>query len=524
MYLQRNLIAFAGNLAVTGCEAHLTHSMLLDLASMSLSLLPPKGLFMKRNTETAANANLPAIDQQSTNSRGRATKPKVALQVSRVTVEITSMVVGYQTAVEVAAADRQQEQDGALTLNCTQCMTLQELTAEVYPLSYRGSLQMNDLAVTYQETQGSSPPGMLSSGQSGHLQHEIDILRASHLNVQTEALTEHANTMPASHSIAADHSASVGKVDHASEQLGPPRLALKVALNTWRTCFHADAVIGLCKAARDVFCVMRQTVARLQTISLDTVEVNSKTAKVPAVDSAEAATAPGDTSCIMAKPSKLQKLPPVRLTVAITRWQTDIMVADHIVWGARVAEVQLKLDSRILLALQQQRLQAQLTQLPQPSQVHSLEQAHQPELAKSTQPVEQKQQHSRGMMEAHTVKELLAASERPCMVARAICLTLNKKALLQCSEVDGSLNLCPRLENDPSISRAFSSSAPLGSPRRQDSLGMMVFYSPILFVYISVCLHFISIHICVMAMQPLHAPSPPQTCTLPSGPCHAPPA
>ena len=465
-------MATAGNLAVTGCEAHLTHSMLLDLASLSLSLLPPKGLCMKRNTRTAANTNWPARDQQSAKLRGEAPKTKLALQVTRVTVGVTSMVVGYQTAVEVAAAERQ-EQDSALTLTCTQCITLQELTAEVYPRSYRGSLQMNNLAVTHQETQGSSLPGAQSSG---HLQHEIDILRASHLSVQAGTLAEHANTLPASHGIAADDSASVGKVDQASDQLGPPRLAVKVALNAWRTGFHADAVIGLCKAAGDVLSVMHQTVASLQTISLESLEVNSKAAKVPAAVPAEAVAAPArgdDTSRIMTRLPQLQTRPAVTLTVEIARWQTDVIVADHIVWGARVAELQLKLDSRILLALQQQQLHAQLTQLPQQTQALPAEQAHQSELPSSTQPVEQKQQHSR--YKAHSLKELPAASERPSLVARVICLTLNRKALLQCGEIDGTLNLCPRHEKQPNMSRALSSSASLGSPRRQASLGEMVF-------------------------------------------------
>ena len=473
------MTATAGNLAVTGCEAHLTHSMLLDLASLSLSLLPPKGLFMKGNTGTAASTNLPARNQQTADLRGRATKTKLALQVTRVTVGVTSLVVGYQTAVEVAAAERRQEQDGALLLRCTQCLTLQELTAEVYPLSYRGSLQMHNLAVTHQETQGGSPPGIASAGQ---LQHEIDILHAAHLSVQAEeALADNANTLPGSLSVAADHSASVGKMDQESDQSGPPRLAVKVALSAWRSGFHADAVIGLCKAAADVSSVVHQTGASLQTISFESVQVNSKAAKVPALYHAEAATAPaGDdaTSRIMAKLSKLQKLPAVKLTVDITRWQTDVIVADHIVWGARVADVQLKLDSHILLALQQQQLQVQLTQLPQQSQAHSSEQAQQAELANSAQPMEQQQQHSRGMTERHHYKELLAASERPSLVARVICLTLNKKALLQCGEIDGSLNLSPRHEHQPSISRAFSSSTSLGSPRRQASLGKMVFAPP----------------------------------------------
>lgn len=449
--------------------------MLLDLASLSLSLLPPKGLFVKQKSKTAESAKLPARQQHSMDAGSRAGKPKLSLQITRVNVGVTSVVVGYQTAVEVAAADRQQGEGSPLTLMCTQCMTLQELTAEAYPLSYRGSLQMNNLAVTHQETQADNAPDMPSSGQSGLVQHEVDILRASHLSMQAEALTEHATALAASQGTAADGSASVGQADQGSSQLKPGKVAVKVALNGWRTSFHADAVIGLCKAAGDVSCVVRQTVSSLRPINLESIEVNSTAATVPAVDTAEAAaptTKGDDTSRVMARLVKFQKLPTVRLTVEVTRWQTDITVAEHIVWGVRIAEVQLRLDSRTLLALQQQPLQAQLTQLPQQTQARSAESCHRGQLEDSTQAGEQSQQRSAaGMPEVLILRELLAASERPSLVARCICLTLNRKALLQCGEIDGSINLCPRNENQPGMSRAFSSSAYLGSPRRQASLG-----------------------------------------------------
>lgn len=449
--------------------------MLLDLASLSPSLLPPKGLFVHPKSKTAETANLAGRQQHSMDPRGRAGKTKLSLQITRVTVGVTSMVVGYQTAVEVAAADRQEGEGSALTLICTHCMTLQELTAEAYPLSYRGSLQMHNLAVTHQETQADNTPDMPSSGQSAHVQHQVDILHAAHLSMQAEALTEHATALPASNSNAADSSASVSQVDQGPHQLKPARVAVKVALNGWRTSFHADAVISLCKAAADVSSVVRQTVSSLQPINLESIEVNSTAAAVPAVDAAEAAAAPAkgdDTSRVMARLSKLHKLPAVRLTVEVTRWQTDITVAEHIVWGTRVAEVQLKLDSRTLLALQQQQLQAQPTQLPQQTQALSAATTHRAQLGDSTQAEGQSQQRSAaGMPEVLSVKELLAASDRPSLVARLICLTLNRKALLQCGEIDGSMNLCPRRDNQPGMSRAFSSSACLGSPRRQASLG-----------------------------------------------------
>ena len=468
----------AGNFAVTGCEAHLTHSMLLDLASISLGLLPPQGLFKKPHARTASADSSVRQKQGADDLSGRPAKAKLALQVTRVTVGVTSMVVGYQTAVQVAAADRRHEEDSVLMLTCTQCVTLQELTAEVHPLSYRGNLQMNNLAVTHQETQTSSTPAGPSSGTSAHLHHEIDMLRAAHLSVQTEAL-------PVSHNTAADNPASGGQTDQGSESLGPPRLAVKISLNGWRTGFHSDAVIGVCKAAGDVSSVVRQTAASLNTISLELVEVNSQSAKVPVAGSSEAhgaATPPvkvDEGSRIMTKLSRLQKLPAVRLIVEIARWQTDIVVADHIVWGVRLAEVQLKVDSRTLLALQQQQLQAQLSQLSQQPRAQTAGEAHEAELADSFQPPEQRQQHSkgvnRGVKSADSMKELLAASERPSLVARVICLTLNRKALLQCGEIDGSLNLCPKRENQHSMSRAFSSSTSLGSPRRQASLGKTAF-------------------------------------------------
>lgn len=444
--------------------------MLLDLASMSLTLLPPHGLFRKHSTRTGS----PARQLQSTAPKARAAKAMPALQVTRVTVSVTSMVVGYQTTVEVGAADRQHEQGGALTLTCTHCLTLQELTAVAYPVSYRGALQMSNLAVTHQEAQaGSAPTG--NSRASGHKQHEMDILRASHFSMQVEAAADHAQALPvqssASHAAAADTPA-FSPSEQDAQKLSPPRLAVKVALTGWRTGFHADSVIGLCKAAGDVSSVVRETAAGLQSSRAESVEVDPQAAKTAAVDSAEhhaAATAPSTSDAaphLSTRLSKLENLPTVRLTVEVERWQTDVIVAEHIVWGIRIAEVQLKLDSRTLLALQQRLVQAQL-----PQQLPDQNQAHSAELPHSTQPLEQSQQHSRGMQEAYT--HTAGSSERTSVVARVICLTLNRKALLQCGEIDGSLNMCPGHEKRPSMSKTFSSSASLGSPRRQASLGGM---------------------------------------------------
>lgn len=453
----------AGNLAVTGCEAHLTHSMLLDIASMSLSLLPPPGLFNKRRTMTS----LPVGQLQNSEPQAYAAKTKPALQVTKLTVAITSMVVGYQTTVKVAAADRQREEDGALTLSSTHCVTLQEFTAEAYPASHRGALQMSNLAVTHQEARA-----------SGHMHHDMDILRASHFSVRVQPVAEHAQAVPMQSSVShasAPDSSLFDQLDRDAQKLGPPRLAVKVTLAGWRTGFHADSVIGLCKAAGDVSSVVQETAAGLHTSRPESDIMHSRSAKVLTIDSPESATAPstGDAAArSRARLSKLLKLPAVRVTIEIERWQTDIIVAEHIAWGVRVAEVQLKLDSRTLLALQQQQLQAQLAQLPHQNQAHSAELAHTAGVPDSTHPEEQSQQHSQGMSQrTQGGQEPLDSSERPSVVARVICLTLNKRALLQCGEIDASLNMWPGQKKRPSMSKAFGSSASLGSPRRQASLG-----------------------------------------------------
>lgn len=458
----------AGNLAVTGCEAHLTHSMLLDLASLSLTLLPPPGLFNKRST----TASSPMRQLQNPEPRPHAAKATPALQVTKLTVAITSMVVGYQTTVEVAAADRQRVEDGALALTCTHCVTLQELTAEAYPASLRGALQMSNLAVTHQDAVVSR------ARASGHMHHDMDILRASHFSVSAQPVAEHAQAAPMQVSVAyagAPDSSSSDQLDQDAQKLGPPRLAVKVTLAGWRTGFHADSVIGLCKAAGDVSSVVRETAAGLHPSRPESDIIHSRSAEVPTFDAPESVTVPstGDAAAqIRIRLSKLHKLPAVRLTIEIERWQTDIVVAEHIAWGVKIAEVQLKLDSRTILALQQQQLQAQLAQLPQQSQAHPAELAHTAGVPDSTQPEEQSQQHSRGMrQQAQGGQEHLGSSERPSAIARVICLTLNRKALLQCGEIDASLNMWPGQEKRSSMSKKFSSSASLGSPRRQASLG-----------------------------------------------------
>lgn len=491
------LLVTAGNLTVTGCETHLMHNMLIDLASLALSLLPPKGLLKQQKPPQSAPTDHVGGQQHNVDATGRTAKSKLAVQVTKVTIGITNLVVGYQTAVQVAAADLAHGQDSSLALTVTQCATLQELVAEAYPLAYSGAFQMSNFTVMHQEAQRGIAPVASQTGPSRH--HEVEVLRAAQLSVHVDAAAEDAKmSLSASQGAVRGNSAPGAQEFQGLAYRQMPRSAATMSLNAWRTTFHADAVIGMCKSAGDFASVARQTAAQLKVVSSESVDIKSRPDKVPAVDppeaSAAAAAAPvkgNQASVIRTKLSKLQNLPIVKLVVKIDRWQTDIIIADHIVWGIRVAELQLKLDSRTAVALQQRHLQMQLTQHTQAlelsgSPTQPLVQAHKAKtsnLAQSAEQVPEVQQQyetlpRHGTQQEQSSEELLVSIERPSVTARVILLTLNRKALLQCGEIEVSLNLSPK-QGRHSMSRALSSSTSLGSPRRQASLGKHFIQQPL---------------------------------------------
>ena len=502
----------AGSVTVTGCDAHLTHGMLTDLAQLGLSLLPPKGLLKKHRPPELPPPNPTGSQLSNVAFTDGKAKPKLAVQVTKLNVAITNVVVGYQTAVQVAAADCLQEQDSALTLSVTQCVTLQELVAEAYPLTYTGAVQMSNLTVSYQEANGNAGHEASQAGQPRHLHHEVDILRAGQLTVQVSPATEDAAAASAKHSglpqgnMSSSGGCSLSQEDQKPSNRQAPSLAATVAMAAWYTAFHADAVVGACKAASDLVSVARQAADSLTTVNSESVDINSKPATIPVVNSGQGQVAPaaaashaadGPASVIRTKLSKLQKLPCVQLTVKLDTWQTNIFIADHILWGVRVADAQLKLDSRTVVAVQQHHLQTQLSQLIHASEdsgqaAQWSEPASSAEVTETQQPDKQsaqlqpqqpdrRQQHDpqshdpqqepeQDPEQMQTSKDAVESSQRPSMVARMIALTLNKKALLQCGEIEASLILNPMPEAQR-MARALGSTASLGSLKRQASLG-----------------------------------------------------
>ncbi|KAL0047867.1 hypothetical protein WJX82_001975 [Trebouxia sp. C0006] len=140
----KDALLCTGNVAVTGCEVHLTHSMLIDLASLGVSLAPPKGI-LKKGKGPGQSMSDP-ISTPTASLTPKSKKPKLNVQLTKVAVGISNVVVGYQTLVEVARADRPEDEEAPLTLTCTECITLQELTVEAFPSAFKGSVQANNLA------------------------------------------------------------------------------------------------------------------------------------------------------------------------------------------------------------------------------------------------------------------------------------------------------------------------------------------------------------------------------------------
>ncbi|KAL0030048.1 hypothetical protein WJX79_003167 [Trebouxia sp. C0005] len=104
-----------GNVAVTGCAVHLMHSMLFDLASLGASLAPPKGV-LKKGKGPGQSISDP-ISSPTAPLTSKSKRPKLNVQLTKVAVGVSNVVVGYQTVVEVASADRPGDEEAPLTLN-----------------------------------------------------------------------------------------------------------------------------------------------------------------------------------------------------------------------------------------------------------------------------------------------------------------------------------------------------------------------------------------------------------------------
>ena len=434
---------------------HLTHSMLIDLTSLGMNLVPPKG-FLKKTKGPGQSISDP-ISSPTAPLTPKSKKPKLNVQLTKVAVGISNVVVGYQTLVEVAKADCPEDEEAPLTLTCTECVTLQELTAEAFPSALKGSVQANNLAVLHQETRSVSASDDSPSGpKQSAPRHEVEILHAEHLTLAVEPASQTPPTallgVQTQQGSGLENLPNLGRSDKPHEQgLNVPvlpNLAATILLSGWHTVSHADAVIGLCKAAADFAYVICQTATRLQ--SAETEHTALSTGQMPVTNPTQspvaeaAATAPAqDTEASVTRQlSKLHRLPVVMLTVQVSRWKTDAVIADHIVWGIHLSEAQCKLDSRTLVAIQLQQLQSQLTH------------QQQPQLSQGADPSNSSLQDS------------AAEAVSPSLTVRHISVSLNRKPLLHCGEIEGSLDLWPAWGSDSAARQNLP-----GSPRRQASPG-----------------------------------------------------
>ena len=454
----------AGNVTVTGCEAHVTQSMLLDLASLGLNVMPPMGSLNKVPKAKAAGM----ADSQASAAAPpqRQAKSKLAVRVTKLTVGITNVVVGYQTAVEVPLGD--QPEGGPRTLMCTHCITLQEVAGQAFPTALRGDFQVNNLTVAYQEIPSSY--ANMPSGQEAVPHHEVQILQATHFSLQAAPASQGHRTAslgsPAEQGPNLASLAGSGSTEKQTLSLsGVPSMAAMVSLTAWHSVFHADAVIAVCKAAADFSSVARWTATRLQAAALQPEEASSSMAEMPLTQPSEAeaavAGAEGSQAAVIKQLSKLQRLPVVMLTVQVKKWKTDVVVADHIAWGVSLPEAECKLDSRTFVAVQQQHLQAQISHNQQHQYGHEAVPSSPTHGAATSSP-------SQAVTARSTITEAVSAAEQPRLIVRQMRLTLNSKSLLVCGEIEASLHMCPKPDKRAEVQ------SPLmlpGSPRRQASLG-----------------------------------------------------
>ena len=327
-------------MTVTGLEIQLTHGVLADVATLGATLVPPKSLFKKAKPQTnPASAELPA--QQPTSAKIRR-----AVQITKVTVSITSLVAGYQTA---------------MTMMCSQCVSLSELSVEAHPSALTGSVQLHQLFILHQETHpAEDTQKVISQSSAQQHSHELEILHATHLSAQVVSKQTATSALEPTIASQDGNAAHVGPLSSLAEQNGrladAPTLAATVTLTSWHTFFHADAVIALCKAASD-YALVAQSLT--QQSSYGQSENTAHVAAVRDDEAVKAAAEPAQAS-VSKQLSKLQNLPTVLLKVQLKRWVTKACIADHIRWGVTIPEAECKLDSRTMVAVQQQHLQAQL--------------------------------------------------------------------------------------------------------------------------------------------------------------------
>ena len=246
-------------MTVTGLETQLTHSILADIATLGATLQPPKSLLKKaKPPKSSPLADFSA--QQPTPARKRRT-----VQITKATVGITNLVAGYQTAVTVPfedhlAADSAQK---PVPMMCGQCATLSELMIEAHPSALNGSVQLHQLIILHQETHSTEDTTRVINQTPAQQQsHEIEILHATHLSVQVvNKEVAFLGVEPPTIAATGGDAAGFGLPSNLTEQnwqlADAATLAATVTLTSWRTFFHADAVIALCKAASDCAAVAR---------------------------------------------------------------------------------------------------------------------------------------------------------------------------------------------------------------------------------------------------------------------------
>ena len=439
----------------------LAQEVLRDMVLLAMHAQPPTALFSRR----ALGKQSPATPQQAL-AAAVESKQKTArkLQLTEASLGISAVSIAYQTTVTVPAEDR--PESGALTLACTERFSVQGITAEVYPLNMRASVQIEGLAVSHRE----APEATGGNSVDNALGQSVQIISAAQWSLQAgkTADMQAAQRTPRGSYIFLQGSEPMSPAaSSTSACASPPAVTTAVHLQGTHAVFHADAVLAMCKAAGDVVHVLQQAKATCERPGMAS-NGTSSVSPTPAFGrEAQFNMQPETRPSPKTKTAKPKTMPKIKVHLQVVNLQVDFIVAEHITWGLSLPNVSCHLDSKTLAALlQKQQLrpkqgpatqlypaiqtgpETQMVQLPEPDRAsgYSTEEPN-----KASGPT----MSEGGLLDLRPNKASGQSAERPRLQLKDAAVTLNSKLLLLCGVLDASLDFFPASATLPNASTAL---------------------------------------------------------------------
>lgn len=482
-----------GSFNLAGLEVKLARDTLLDMLNLATRAQPPKGL-LGRQAKHMSSSGVPS---GAPLEAGLKRKQKAGLQLlfTEAALGISSVSVVYQTPVTVPAEERPGA--GALTLACTERLSVQDITAEVYPVDMRASLQVDGCALTHHEM----PQGAEATGVHNASEHTVPVLYAAQCSLQAGRTADmrKAQRSASGRYVFAAQGAGVTQPAAASGPAcaSPAAITAAVHLGATHLVFHADAVLALCTVAGDMAYVLQQVQTPQVQANAGMKSGNMATASSQNLSDlsspqpqvhAHSERRPGMTP----KRAQPRSMPRLHLHLQLSKLQMDFVVADHITWGLNLPSVNCHLDSSTMIALLQQEqfksqqrsqtqpTQAQLStevgshpshsQLAEPIQTHELS-AQQPNQASGSSAEQPQQSHGLLSLRPNQANGMLA--EAPTVQLKDAAVTLNGKLLLLCGVLNATLDLFPA-----------STTGQAGSGYKHVSSGATVFSSSVIWLLV----------------------------------------